>query len=104
MLLHLQLSAKTYTLHGSRKALFEGMKHTNSDHLRGNYSAWAITPLCFSPLTFINFFISCDVAHMRKDTRLSPLFFTASDEKLGGVWEGGHFSILIYFIEHDLVC
>ena len=25
-------------------------------------------------------------AHMRKDTRLSPLFLTTSDEKLGGVW------------------
>ena len=26
-------------------------------------------------------------AHMRKDTRLSLLFHTASDEKLGGAWE-----------------
>ena len=25
--------------------------------------------------------------HMRKDTRLSPLFCIASDEKLGGAWE-----------------
>jgi len=25
--------------------------------------------------------------HMRKDTMLSPLFLTTSDEKLGGVWE-----------------
>ena len=57
MLLHLQPSAKTHTLHGSRKALFEGMKHTNSDHLHGNYRAWAITPLCFSPPTFINFLL-----------------------------------------------
>ena len=53
MLLHLQPSAKTYTLHGNRKALFE--THKLSDHLRGNYSAWAIAPLCFSPPTFINF-------------------------------------------------
>ena len=104
MLLHLQPSAKTYTLHRSRKALFKGMKHTNSDHLHWNYRAWAITPLCFSPPTFINFFVSCDVAHMRKDTRLSPLFRTASDEKLGGAWERGYFSVLIYFIEHELVC
>ena len=56
LLLCLQPSAKTYTLHGSRKALFEGMKHTNSLTIfRGTISAWAITPLCFSPPTFINF-------------------------------------------------
>ena len=55
MLLRLQPSAKTYTLNGSRKALFKGMKHKLSDHLRGNYSTWAITLLCFSPRTFINF-------------------------------------------------
>ena len=35
MLLRLQPSAKTYTLPGSRKALFE--THKLSDHLRGNY-------------------------------------------------------------------
>ena len=29
-------------------------------------------------------------AHVRKDTRLSPLFHTASDGKLGGTWERGH--------------
>ena len=28
-------------------------------------------------------------AHMRKDTRLSPLYRTASDGKLGGVWVRG---------------
>jgi len=28
-------------------------------------------------------------SHVRKDTRLSPLFCTASDEKLGGAWEQG---------------
>jgi len=27
---------------------------------------------------------------VRKDTRLSPLFHTASDEKLGGAWERGY--------------
>ena len=27
---------------------------------------------------------------MRKDTRLSPVFCTASDEKLGGAWERGY--------------
>ena len=27
---------------------------------------------------------------VRKDTRLSPLFRTASDEKLGGAWERGY--------------
>ena len=36
MLLRLQLSAKTYTLHGSRKTLVEGMKHKLFDHLLGN--------------------------------------------------------------------
>ena len=29
---------------------------------------------------------------MRKDTRLSTLFRTASDEKLGGAWERGYLS------------
>ena len=52
MLLCLQPLAKTYTLHGSRKALFEGMKHKLS-----GTNAWAITPLCFSPPTFINFLL-----------------------------------------------
>ena len=30
-----------------------------------------------------------DVTHVRKDTRLSPLFRTARDGKLGGAWEQG---------------
>ena len=34
-------------------------------------------------------------AHVRKDTRLSPLFRTASDRKLGGAWERGYVSSLI---------
>ena len=36
-------------------------------------------------------FATCQLhhAHMRKDTRLSPLFCTASDGKLGGAWERG---------------
>jgi len=41
---------------------------------------------------FLNFFCQfcwlCQ-AHKRKGTRLSPLFRTASDEKLGGAWEQG---------------
>jgi len=28
-------------------------------------------------------------AHVKKDARLSPLFYTASDEKLGVAWEQG---------------
>ena len=55
MLLRLQPSAKTYTLHESRKALFEGMKHKLSLTILAGTSPWAITPLCFSPPTFINF-------------------------------------------------
>ena len=55
VLLRLQPSAKMYTLHGSRRALFEGMKHTNSLTIFVGTSAWAITPLSFSPPTFINF-------------------------------------------------
>ena len=31
---------------------------------------------------------------MRKDTRLSPLFHTASDGKLGGAWEQGYVLIV----------
>ena len=49
-----------------------------------------VYPLSFSPLTFINFFVSCDVTHVRKGTRLSPLFRTARDGKLGGAWERGY--------------
>ena len=30
---------------------------------------------------------------MRKDTRLSPLFRTASDGKLGGAWERGYVEV-----------
>ena len=55
MLLRLKSSAETCTLHGSRKALFEGMKHTNSLTNFGGTSAWAITLLPFSPSMFINF-------------------------------------------------
>ena len=35
------------------KALFENMKYKLSGHLRWNFCAWAITPLRFSPPTFI---------------------------------------------------
>jgi len=40
---------------------------------------------------FLNFLAICQSRHphVRKDTRLSPLFRTASDEKLGGAWERG---------------
>ena len=38
MLLRLQPSAKTYTLHGSCKAVWRYETHKLSDHLRGNYS------------------------------------------------------------------
>ena len=55
VLLCLQPLAKTHTLHGSRKALFEGMKHTNSLTNFGGTSAWAITLLPFSLSMFINF-------------------------------------------------
>ena len=29
-------------------------------------------------------------AHVKKDTRVSPLFHTASNGKLGGIWEQGY--------------
>ena len=34
-----------------------------------------------------------NVTHVRKDTRLSPLFRTANDGKLGGAWEQGYLSL-----------
>ena len=37
------------------KALFEGMKHTNSLTIFAGTSTFAITPLSFNPPTFINF-------------------------------------------------
>ena len=37
------------------KAVFEGMKHTNSLTIFAGTSTFAITPLSFSPPTFINF-------------------------------------------------
>ena len=41
--------------------------------------------------TILKFFAICQLrhAHVRKDTRLSLLFRTASNEKLGGAWEQG---------------
>ena len=50
-------------------------------------------------------------AHVRKDTRLSPLFRTASDGKLGGAWERGylyltlayHFQVRIHFLHYNNV-
>jgi len=41
----------------------------------------------FFSINFVDY-----VMLMRKDTRLSPLFCTASDEKLGKAWEQGYIS------------
>ena len=54
MLFCLQPSAKMYTLHGSSKALFEGMRHTVSLTIfTGTISAWAITLLSVSQPSFV---------------------------------------------------
>ena len=76
VLLRLQPSAKTYTLYGSHKALFDGMKHTNSLTIFAGTSACAITPLLFSPPTFVN---------------LSLVVMSLTREKIPG---SPHFSVL----------
>jgi len=35
---------------------------------------------------------------MREDTRLSPLFCTASDKNLGGAWKRGYWSWYLWFL------
>ena len=75
-------SAVGKNVHFVRKSQSSVQRHKThklSDHLCGNCS------VCFSPPTFINFSLI-----VRKDTSLSPLFRTASDEKLGRAWEQGY--------------
>jgi len=45
----------------------------------------------------LNFLAICRLRHphVRKDTRLSPLFRLASDEKLGGAWEQGYLGEIV---------
>ena len=81
----LQPSAKTYTLHGSSKALFEGMRHTDSLTIfAGTISAWAITLLSVSQPSFV--IVSLVVTSLTwEKIPGSPCFFcSASDWS----WEG----------------
>ena len=49
------VSKNVHFVRKSQSSVRRQETHKLSDHLCGNCSTWAITPLCFSPPTFINF-------------------------------------------------
>ena len=98
----------TCDVDGSLERTYLGLKKARRAKVPGNFTTriWLVGGDChthqalntylFEQYAKLHFFFLnilavcrlCD-AHVRKHTRLSPLFHTASDEKLGGAWERG---------------
>ena len=76
------------------KALFEGMKHTNSLTIFAGTSTFAITPLSFSPPMFINF----SLVVMSVRYQALPAFPYCKRQKLGKAWERSYQYTLFYWL------